>query len=373
MATQPNEQDKERSASLEAIVRTPGLFTGTSETYRHTVAGILGDAYDATWETIAPFYVGAVHRMLGDIREAAESGARFASVGRDGENCREIVLAFMPALDIVQIPLNRSIVHHAVLDLKDNHGRSFPALDAMFASLQWKPGLSEDTTNAARNLTALLRRLNLPVDDPDPKQDIVLLDNGLRGTARAALKEMYWPDARGTLVRGLYLFRAAAYGDPHPYADRGYVFHLDALTSDGGRNLFSLPDDPDMQGLTFRADMALFLIEELTSGPELTPHLIDADGYPVTSLYRDEPVRLRGNPQARYLDPRIHEGVLRAIRAAIRDHARYAARCEQDGADVQRLMRPGYERMVQNTRNWIAGDLDAMHPGLRELADTYCR
>ncbi|MBO2465321.1 hypothetical protein [Actinomadura violacea] len=337
------------------------------------MADALGDAYDTAWETIAPFYVRAVHRMLEDIRAAAAAGALFASVGRDGENSRDIALAFEPGLDIVHMPINRSIVRSAVADLKHNHGRAFPELDAMLGTMRWKSVSPEAMANADRNLTALLRRLGLHPDDLEPGQGIILLDNGMRGTARAALKQMYWPHAS---VRGFYLFRAAAYFDPDPGADRGYLFDLDADSSGGGKNLRVLPDDPGLEGLTFRANDALVLIEELTSGPKLTPDRIDAHGHPVQRLVRDTPLVVEGvdpaHRSARYLDPRVYEGVLRAIRAAIGNHARYAVRCERRGVDVQRLLRPGHERMVQNTRDWIAGNLDAMHPGLREIAGTYC-
>lgn len=377
MATKYTEQcNLEREASLAATLDTEGLFSFGSKADRNAVADALRGAYKAAWKTIAPFYVRAVHRMLADIRAAAAAGAILASIGRDGENIREIALAFEPGLEIIDIPINRSIVRSALADMKHNHGRAFPALDAMLGTMSWDTISPDEMANAARNLTALLRRLGLPVGDPDPRQDIILLDNGMRGTARAALKEMYWPDARGSLVQGFYLFRAAAYFDPQPNADRGYLFDLDADTSGGGENLLVLPDDPDLEGLTFRANDALLLIEELTSGPRLTPDRIDAHGHPVQRLVRDEPLRETGiNPvrrSARYLDPRVYEGVLRTIRAAIGNHARYAARCEQDGADVQKLLRPGHERMVQNTRDWISGDLGAMHSGLRELAGTYC-
>ncbi|MEV0404175.1 hypothetical protein [Actinoallomurus sp. NPDC050550] len=374
MATKYTERDKECEDSLEAVLNTPGLFT--SEADRDAVTQALRDAYNAAWETIAPFYVRAVHRMLEDVRAAAARGAIVASVGRDGENVREIVLAFEPGLGIIEIPLNRSIVRRALADLKHNHGRAFPDLDAMLGTMSWKTISPEEMANAAQNLKTLLRRLGLPVDEPEPRKDIILLDNGMRGTARAALKQMYWPQAKGTLVQGFYLFRTAAYFDPQPNADRGYLFDLDADTSDGGKNLYVLPDDPDLEGLTFRAEDALVLIEVLTSGPKLSTDRIDAHGHPVQRLFRDEPLREKSiNPvrrSARYLDPRVYEGVLRTIRAAIGNHARYAARHEQDGADVQELLRPGHERMVKNTRAWIAGDLDAMHPGLRELAGTYC-
>lgn len=376
MTTDTKQDQRLREATLEGILDTDGLYSFASVAQRDAVAGALRDAYDATWETIAPFYVRAVHRMLADIRAAAAAGAILASVGRDGENSREVVLAFQPGLDIVEIPINRDIVRSAVADLKHNHGRAFPELEAMLKAMGWKTPSLEEMVDAARNLTALLRRLGLPVDDPEPSHDIILLDNGMRGTARAALKEIYWPQARGTLVQGFYLFRAAAYFDPHPNADRGYLFDLDADTSNGGKNLLVLPDDPDLEGLTFRANDALVLIEGLTSGPKLTPDRIDAQGHPVQRLFRDEPLREKGiNPvrrSARYLDPRVYEGVLRTVRAAVGNHARYAARCEQRGVNVQELLRPGHERMVHNTRAWIAGDLDAMHPELREIAGTYC-
>ncbi|MBB6399907.1 hypothetical protein BKA00_006821 [Actinomadura coerulea] len=371
-----NKRDrKERETSLRSILNTEGLFRFASAAERDTVASALRDAYDAAWVTIAPFYVRAVHRMLGDIRAAAASGATLASVGRDGENCRMIVLAFEPGLDIVDLPLNRSIVRSALADLKHNHGRTFPELDAMLGTMAWPDPSPEEIADAARNLTTLLRRLGLPVDEPEPRQDVVLLDNGMRGTARAALKQMYWPLARGTLVRGLYLFRAAAHHDPNPDADRGYLFDLDAESGKGGKNLLVLPDDPDLEGLTFRANDALVLIEVLTSGPKTTPEGIDVQGRPVQGLFRDEPPAKGINPvhrSARYTGPRVCEGVLRAVREAIGNHARFAARREREGADVQELLRPGHERMVQNTRDWIAGNLDAMHPGLRELAVTYC-
>ncbi|WP_338739875.1 hypothetical protein [Actinomadura luteofluorescens] len=102
----------------------------------------------------------------------------------------------------------------------------------------------------------------------------------MRGTTRAALKQIYWARASGTLVRGLYVFRAAAYFDPHPDADRGYVFDLDAAGTDGGKNMLVLPDDPCLEGLTFRANDALVLIEALTGGPKQTPDRIDAQGHP---------------------------------------------------------------------------------------------
>ncbi|WP_338739873.1 hypothetical protein [Actinomadura luteofluorescens] len=132
------------------------------------MASALRDAYDAAWETIAPFYVRAVHRMLGDIRAAAAAGAMIASVGRDGENCRMIVLAFEPGLDVIEIPVNRGIVRSALADLKQNHGRTFPELDAMLGGIKWKALSPEEIADAAGNLTALLRRLGLPVDEPDP-------------------------------------------------------------------------------------------------------------------------------------------------------------------------------------------------------------
>jgi hypothetical protein len=213
------------------------------------------------------------------------------------------------------------------------------------------------------------------VDNPEPPHDIIVVDNGVRGTTRAALKQMYWPHARDTLVRGYYLFRAAAHGDPQPNADRGYLFDLDAVAGDGGQNLRWLPDDPRLEGLTFRNEDALTLLEVLTAGPELTPDRIDADGHPVQRLVRDEPLQRAINPvrqSARYLDSRVYEGMLRAVRTAIADCARYAALSEQRGGDVQELLRPGHERMVRNARAWAAGDLEAMHPGLREIAGTYC-
>lgn len=376
MATSLSKQDKmEREASLRSILDTEGLFRFASETDREAVASALRDAYDAAWETIAPFYVRAVHRMLGDIRAAAANGATLASVGRDGENCRMIVLAFEPGLDIIEIPINRSVVRSALADLKRHHGRTFPELDAMLGTIAWKAPSDEEIADAARNLTTLLRRRGLPVDEPEPRQDVILLDNGMRGTTRAALKQMYWPTARGTLVRGLYLFRTAAYFDPHPHADRGYLFDLDAAGSNGGKNLLVLPDDPDLEGLTFRANDALVVIEVLTSGPKLTPDRIDAQGHPVQGWFRDHPLTKGVNPahrSARYTDPRVQEGVLRAVREAIGNHARSVALRERRGADVQELLRPGHERMVRNTRDWIAGNLDAMHPGLRELVSTYC-
>lgn len=376
MATNLDKQGiREREASLESVLNTKGLFRFASEAQRDAVACALRDAYDAAWETIAPFYVRAVHRMLGDIRAAAAAGATIAAVGRDGENCRVIVLVFEPGLEIIEFPVNRGIVRGAVADLKQNHGRTFPELDDMLGTIVWKDLSPEEIADASVNLTALLRRLGLPVDEPDPPRDIILLDNGMRGTTRAALKQMYWARARGTLVRGLYLFRAAAFFDPHPDADRGYVFDLDAAGANGGKNLLVLPDDPGLEGLTFRANDALVLIEVLTGGPKQTPDRIDAHGHPVQGLMRDRPPDRGINPvhrSARYADPRVREGVLRVVREAIGNHARFAALCERRGADVQELLRPGHERMVRNTRDWIVGDLDAMHPGLRELAVTYC-
>ena len=274
-------------------------------------------------------------------------------------------------LHIIQIPINRFIIYRAVADLERASGTSFTRLKEAFRMTSGETVPPEATVNAARNLTELLRRLGLPVHDPEPGRDIVLLDIGMRGTVRAALKEMYWPNAT---VQGFYLFRAAVYDDPHPEADRGYVFDLDAEAGGGGWNLNTLPDDP---GLTFRANKALLLLEELTCGPRLSPDRIDDNGRPVQRLFRDEPVSSDAHHLAfrlaRDLDSPLHEGVLRIIRAAIRDYAEYAARCERRGADVQTLTRSGRERMVQSTRAWVAGNVDAMHQGLRKFAEAYCR
>ena len=348
------------------------------------MATAIGDAYDATRETIAPFLVRGAHRMLPDLREEAAHGARIVLLGRDAQNIGEVVLRFDPALyeQCAKVGINRGTIRNALADLELNHGRTFPELADMFGQLDWKSTITpEKMADAVRNLTTLLRGQGLPVDDPEPPHDIIIVDNGMRGTTRAALKQMYWPHARDTLVRGSYLFRAAAHGDPQPHADQGYLFNLDADASGGGNNLRWLPDDPHLEGLTFRNEDALLVLEILTSGPEDTPDRIDADGRPVQRLFRDVAIRNSGahkgfNPvrmsSARYLDPKVFEGVLRTVRAAIGDCARDAALSEQRGGDVQELLRPGHERMVRNARAWVAGNLEAMHPALREIAGTYC-
>jgi hypothetical protein len=55
--------------------------------------------------------------------------------------------------------------------------------------MKWRAFSPEEIPDVALNLATLLRRLGLPVDNPEPRQDILLLDNGMRGTARAALKQ----------------------------------------------------------------------------------------------------------------------------------------------------------------------------------------
>jgi hypothetical protein len=246
----------------------------------------------------------------------------------------------------------------------------------MLGKRTWQTTTSpESMADAAQNLTTHLRDQGLPVDTPDPPHDIIIVDNGMRGTTRAALKQIYWPQARDTLVRGFYLFRTEAHGDPQPNADRGYLFDIDPAIVDGqAGDWIELPDDPHLEGLTFRDADAINLLENLTTGPEQTPERLDADGHPVQRLFRDIPPWRSLNPvrqSARYLDRTVHEGVLRIVRTAIGDCAQEAALREQRGEDVQELLRPGHERMVRNARAWAADDLEAMHPVLRELAGTY--
>ncbi|MEV5705945.1 hypothetical protein [Actinoallomurus sp. NPDC052274] len=368
-----------RAAAVRAVLKTKGLYSFTSETERDAVATTLGDTYDAAWETVAPFYVRAVHRMLGDLREEVARGALLLVLGRDAENIEKVIHWFDPRVRArcVDIRINRETIANALADRERNHGETFPELAEMFGNLAWNPPTTDESmAGASTNLTTLLRRQGLPVDDPEPPHDLIVLDNGMRGTTRAALKQMYWPHARETLVRGFYLFRAGVYGDPQPNADRGYVYDLDAEASNGGRNLDELPDDPDLKGLTFRTNTTLLLLECLTSGPWLTPDRIDANGRSVRRLARNEPLLEEGlNParrSARFFNVRVFEGVLRIVRAAIGDCARYAALSERGGGDVQELLRPGHERMVRNARAWASDDLAAMHPVLREIAGTYC-
>lgn len=368
-----------RAAALRAVLDAEGLYSFPSEAGRHVVVKALGDAYDAARETIAPFYVRAAHQMLPDLRVEAARGATIALLGRDAQNIGAAIRHLDPALyeQCVEIRINRDTIANALADLERHYGRTFPELAEMLGKRDWTATITpESITDAARNLTTHLRGQGLPVDTPDPPHDIILVDNGVRGTTRAALKQIYWPDARDTLLRGFYLFRAEAQGDPQPNADRGYLFDLDAAGTGGNSgNLAELPDDPRLEGSTFRNEAALTLLEELSSGPEQTPDRIDADGHPVQRLVRDAPLMQGLNParqSERYLDPAVHEGVLRTIREAIGDSARFAALSEQRGEDVQELLRPGHERMVRDARAWATGDLSAMHPKLRELAGTYC-
>jgi hypothetical protein len=367
-----------REAAVRAVLDTEGLYSFPSGADRQRVATALGDVYDVAREMIAPLYVRGTHRMLADLRAEAARGAMIVLLGRDAQNIGEGIRHLDPALHgrLAEVRTNRPTIASALAELRTRHGRSFPELDRMLGRLIRRPAVSpESMVGASENLTALLRRAGLPVGDPEPPHDIILVDNGLRGTTRAALKAMYWPDARGTLVRGFYLFRAAAYDDPSPNADRGYLFDLDADACGGGNSLLELPEDPRLEGLTFRNRAAITMLEVLTGGPELTPDRIDAHGHPVQRLCRDAPLPEDGiDPacrSARFSDPRVYEGVLRIVRWALGDCARYAAFHEQRGGDVQELLQPGHEQFVRNARAWVS-DPEAMHPVLREVAGTYC-
>ncbi|WP_141578584.1 hypothetical protein [Actinomadura sp. WMMA1423] len=378
MTNHPRQIRQSRGTAVNAVLTCEGLYSIASGADRRRVATALGDVYDVAREMIAPLYVRGTHRMLADLRAEAARGALIVLLGRDAQNIGEGIRHLDPALHkrLVEVRTNRPTIASALADLRIEHGRSFPELDRMLGKLIRRPTVStESMAGASENLITLLRRAGLPVDDPEPPHDIILVDNGLRGTTRAALKAMYWPDARATLVRGFYLFRAAAYDDPCPHADRGYLFDLEADACGGGNSLLELPDDPHLEGLTFRNRAAITMLEVLTSGPELTPDRIDAQGDPVQRLYRDAPLPEEGiDPgcrSARFFDSRVYEGVLRIVRWAIGDCARYAAFHEQRGGDVQELLRPGHEKLVRNARAW-AGDPAAMHPVLREVAGTYC-
>lgn len=325
-------------------------------------------AYDVARAYTAPFVVKVACEMMDDIRSevAIDPDRRIAFVGRDGHSLALAARTLDPEFfdrHCTEVVLSRASVETAVRDLERNAGESFESIH----DYRWRkdePG-AEDVRGSYQRLTRYLQAQDLPVGRPGSK--ITLVDTSYKGTVQELLAAIY-PQ---TSFQGRYAFFGASPHDPHPGTKRGYVVHLEADQSSGGRPVDALPED---LSLTFSQQEAIGIIEETMHGTQSSPKAFGVDG-PVQQPQRFEPSPSQGiNPvrvSPAYRDPVIREGVKDINHHAVHDYARSINRRQQLGEDWRSRLDSDFARFQHQAREWVGhGDVD---PDFAEVMDSFVR
>jgi hypothetical protein len=318
------------------------------------------------WDHLAPFVVSAANDMLRDVQAEVQANParRIVFLGRDGHSLAIAARALHPPLydrHCSEVVLSRVIVEGALQDLERNSGKSFPEISD-FRKVSAK--VNENAVAGARlRLGDYLQRNRIPAGQPG--SEITLIDTSFKGTIQECLSAIF-PQ---TAFSGRYVFFGASPHDRHADTKRGYVLHLGAADSNGGRPLADLPDDPE---LTFACQDAVAAVEETLSGPLSTPEQW-GEGDPVQQASAGavpdglNPLRVAHL----YTDPGVRQAVQHINLVAVKQYADFRAQGRHRGElRVDAAMERARE-LGSQLRAWIREtDPD---PRLARMLDSFVR
>lgn len=339
----------DRTALRDGAVRdtlavVPAAVPGAGGVRR--AADALALAYDVTWDHTAPVVMSAAARMLPDLyADTEDPRCTVVFLGRDGFVLGSAVQALDPRLVArrsVDLLAPRVAFEAAVAD-RERSGETFPAVHDFRM-----PGrvARHEVPGAAQHLEEHLIDSGVPLR---PGAALTLVDTSYKGSTQELLAALR-PDLD---LRGRYLAHGASPHDPHPGSKTGYLLHLEADRSSGGRPVRDLPPDPR---LTLSWQEAIGTLEETLGGPL-------AGSAPSSRGRRHRPdgvmpvgALLRGLHPGRvarpYRDPAVREAVKRVTRVAVADHARWIVAVQRDSGAARELLDAGLVRHRNAVRAW---------------------
>ncbi|WP_327098961.1 hypothetical protein OIE68_09305 [Nocardia vinacea] len=301
---------------------------------------LTAQAYDVASEFIAPFHKWVGESMLHRLRpRAAENPLwRCMFAARDGH----IIAAAIRNIDPVffakfcrEVGYSSKVIEMVARDFERLTGKKLP-LPKTFRS-----GLSEEAealvSGTYRNFVKHMRSEGIDLELPGSAYTIV--DDALRGRMEEVVKHVFTEPE----ITGEYTILTIHPDDPHPNSKRGHLFHLPASHWQGGSGLTRYV--PAEERLTFLANPAVWIFEELGQGPAHTVETITENGpdqrrAPKTRFSRD---RFPPDLDEMAREPRVVQAMKTAVLLATAHYAR-------DGG--QGDVRP----FLRQSRSWVLQD-----------------
>ncbi|WP_433192928.1 hypothetical protein ACQP1G_29950 [Nocardia sp. CA-107356] len=301
---------------------------------------LTAQAYDVASEFIAPFHKWVGESMLRRLRpRAAENPLwRCMFAARDGH----IIAAAIRNIDPVffakfcrEVGYSSKVIEMVARDFERLTGKKLP-LPKTFRS-----GLSEEAEalvpGTYRNFVKHMRSEGIDLELPGSAYTIV--DDALRGRMEEVVKHVFTEPE----ITGEYTILTIHPDDPHPNSKRGHLFHLPASHWQGGSGLTRYV--PAEERLTFLANPAVWIFEELGQGPAHTVENITENGpdqrrAPKTRFSRD---RFPPDLDEMAREPRVVQAMKTAVLLATAHYAR-------DGG--QGDVRP----FLRQSRSWVLQD-----------------